>query len=81
MIEKDCDYKNDDRKYCNDYSSIVNDGIGEVFYLLRKDLTNTKSTKSKPLHRCFYAYRKHKVLNKRLSSPQMFLCAQKAQKA
>ena len=49
-------------------SSIVNDGIGEVLYRLRKDLTGTKSTKSNSLHSCFYAYKKHKVLNKRFSS-------------
>ena len=66
MIEKDCDYKNYDRKYRNDYSSIVNDGIGEVFHLLKKDTTSTKGTKRDSLHRYFYAYKKHKALNKRL---------------
>ena len=30
--------------YYNDVSSIVNDGIGEVLYLLRKDPTSIKST-------------------------------------
>ena len=54
--------------YYNDYSSIVNDRIGEVLYLLKKDLTNsksTKSTKNESLHKCFHAPKKHK---KRLSS-------------
>ena len=48
-------------------SSIVNDSIGEVLYLLRKDPTSTKSTKSDSLHRCFYAHKKHKALNKRFT--------------
>ena len=38
----------------------VNDGIGEVLYLLRKGPTSTKSTKSGSLHGCFYARKKHK---------------------
>ena len=68
--------------YClHNISSIVNDGIEEVLYLLRKDPTSTKSTKSDSLHRCFYVHKKHKALNKRLSLSQMFLCAQKVQKA
>ena len=50
-------------------SSIVDDGIGGVLYILRKDLTSTKSTKNDFLHRCSYAHKKHKALNKRLSSP------------
>ena len=29
----------------NDFSSIVNDGIGGVLYLLKKDPTSIKSTK------------------------------------
>ena len=54
--------------YYNDVSSIVNDGIGQVLYLLQKNFICTKSTKSSSLHRCFYAHKKHKALNKRLSS-------------
>ena len=42
-------------------SSIVNDGIGKVLYLLKQDPT---STKSESLHICFYVYRKHKALKK-----------------
>ena len=68
MIEKDCDHRNYDGKYCNDYRSIVVDGIGEVLYLLKKDPTSTKITKSDSHHRCFYAHKKHKVLNKWHSS-------------
>ena len=52
--------------YYNDNSSIVNGSIGEVLYLLRKDPASVKGTKSKSLHGCFYAYKKHKLLNKRL---------------
>ena len=39
----------------NDNSSIVNDGIGGVLYILRKDTTSIKGTKSDSLHRYFYA--------------------------
>ena len=67
-VEQDFDYKHYDRKYYNDYSSILNDGVGEVLYLLRIDPTSTKSTKSDSLYRCFYTYKKHKALNKQLSS-------------
>ena len=49
-------------------SSIVNDGIGEVLYLLRKDPTSIKSIESDSLHGCFYVHKKHKALSKRLSS-------------
>ena len=55
--------------YYNDSSSIVNNGIEEVLYLLKKDPTSTKSTKCDSLHRCFYPHKKHKThkaLNKRL---------------
>ena len=49
MIKKDCDDWNV-LQWC---SSIVNDGIGKLLYLLRKDPISTKSTKSDSLHRCF----------------------------
>ena len=62
MIKKDCN----DRNYYNDVSSIVNDGIEEVLYLLKKDLTSIKTIKSDSLHRCFYGHKKHKALNERL---------------
>ena len=45
-------------------NSIANDGIGEVLYLWRKDLTSIKSTKRDSLHRRFYAHKKYKSLNK-----------------
>ena len=32
--------------YCNDVTSILNDGIGEVLYLSQKNLTSIKSIKS-----------------------------------
>ena len=60
--------------YYNDVSSTVNDGIGEVLYLLQNDFMCTKSTKSDSLHRYFYALKKHKALNKLLSSSEIFLC-------
>ena len=44
--------------------SIVNDDIGEVLYLLKKDLTRIKSTKIVSLYRRFYAHKKHKSLKK-----------------
>ena len=47
---------------------LVNDGIGEALNLEQKYFVCTKSTKSNSLHRCLYAYKKHKVLNKQLSS-------------
>ena len=64
--------------YYNDVSSIVNDGIDEVSYLLKKDPTSINSKKSVSLYRYLYAYKKHKALNKPISSSKMFLCAQKA---
>ena len=45
-------------------SSIVNDGIGGVLYLLKKDPTSIKNTKIVSLYRRFYAHKKHKLLNK-----------------
>ena len=56
MIKKDCN----DRNYYNDVSSIVNDGIEEVLYLLRKDLTSIKTIKSDSLHRCFMSTKSRK---------------------
>ena len=50
--------------YYNDFSSIVNDGIGGVLYLLKKDPTSIKSMKSDSLHKYFHAHKKHKWLNK-----------------
>ena len=52
--------------YYNDVSNIVNDGIGEVLFLLKKDPTSIKSMKSDSLYRCFYEHKKHKALNDRL---------------
>ena len=46
--------------YHNDNSSTVNDSIGKVLYLLKKDLTSIKSIRSDSLHRRFYA---HKSIN------------------
>ena len=46
MIKKDYN----DWNYYNDNSSIVNDGIGGFLYLLRKDPTSIKSTKSDSLY-------------------------------
>ena len=47
----------------NDLSSIVNDGIEGVLYLLKKDPTSIKSIKSDSLHRRFYAHKNRKSLN------------------
>ena len=68
-------------------SSIVNDGIREIYTFLREDPTRTKSTKSTKSDflylRCFYADKKHKkhkkykTSNKRLLPLRRFLCAQK----
>ena len=44
--------------YYNNVSSIVDDGIGKVLYLLRKDPTSVKSTKSDYLHRFFLCKQK-----------------------
>ena len=54
--------------YYNDVSNIVNDGIGEVLYLLKKDPISIKSIKSDSLLGCFHAHKKHKALNKQVSS-------------
>ena len=61
-------------------SSIVNDGIGEVLYLLRKDLTSIKSIKSDSFHGGFYAHKKHKSLNKNFLHLRCFY-SQKKHKA
>ena len=55
-------------------SSIVNDGIGEVLYLLKKDSTSIKSIKVVSLYRRFYAHKKHKSLNKNLLHLRCFFC-------
>ena len=53
-------------------SDMINDGIGEVLYLLKKDLTSIKSIKSDSLHGRFYAHKKHKSLNKSSLHPRYF---------
>ena len=66
--KRNCENEVSRKKLLFQESSILNDGIGEASYLLQNDFICTNSTKSNSLHRCFFTLKKHKALNKRLSS-------------
>ena len=52
--------------YYNDVSSIVNDGIGEVLYLLKKRSHKHKKHKKQLSSWMLLSCKKHKALNKRI---------------